>query len=95
MTSIVCTLELIRYPIDPDDFLGVICPDCRGHVVMYQPDERRPDRLLGACGSCSAWFLMAPAAAAMVRLPDDKALGGCQAAPAQPGAAALVVQHGE
>ncbi len=76
MTSIVCTLERIGCHCDTEDFLGVICPDCRSHVVIHQPDERRPDRLLGTCESCSAWFLIAPSVATMLRLPDDAVLGG-------------------
>jgi hypothetical protein len=57
--------------------------------VIHQPDERRPDRLLGTCGSCSAWFLMAPTAAAMLRLPDEGALESHQAPPPRLVAAAL------
>jgi hypothetical protein len=95
MTSIACTLQVTRCPLDAEDFLCVTCPDCCGSVVIHQPDERRPDRLLGTCGSCSAWFLIAPAAASMVRLPDEAALDGPRTASPQPVAAALVGEQGE
>jgi hypothetical protein len=92
MTSNVCTLELIRCPFEAEDYLGVVCPDCHSPVVIHQPDEWRPDRLLGTCGSCSAWYLIAPAVSTMVRLPDDEAFGGSTAASPRPAKAVLAAR---
>lgn len=95
MTSIVCTLERIRCPNDTDDFLGVVCPDCHGHVVIHQPDERRPDRLLGTCESCFAWFLLTPRAAVLLRLPEDAVLDEPPDSAASPARAAVAVPRGD
>ena len=52
----------------------VQCPDCKEALDMHQPDERSPERLLGTCQGCSAWFLidMMPEEATwmVVTLPD-------------------------
>jgi hypothetical protein len=74
MTSIQLALEVIRLPLDPDDFSEIDCPDCHGPIMIHQPDERFPDRLIGTCDSCSAWFLFGACAGIMVRLPDEDAL---------------------
>lgn len=37
---------------------GVRCPDCEAGLVLHQPDEWNPDRLLGVCEECSRWFLL-------------------------------------
>jgi hypothetical protein len=94
MTSINCTLKLVRCPAGAEDLLGVQCPECLGHLVVHQPDERRPDRLLATCECCSTWYLVAMASAMMVRLPDEEALSGSPAASPRHGLAALVGRNG-
>lgn len=93
MTSIICTLELIRCPLDTEHLLDVICPDCGSPIIIHQPDERLPDRLLGTCASCSAWYLIFPAAAAIVRLPEEEALDGSREGRPPRASAVLVGQH--
>jgi hypothetical protein len=58
----------------------VECPGCQGHVALHQPDVRRPDRLLGACESRPAWYLIDAAADLMARLPDLASRGDAPAA---------------
>ena len=74
MPSILLALDLIRLRLDRDDPWEVACPDCHDHLVVHQPDEQRPERLLGTCPSCSAWYLIDATASVMVRLPDEDAL---------------------
>lgn len=35
-----------------------LCPDCLSELDRSQPDPARPDRVLGACTGCGAWFLL-------------------------------------
>jgi len=76
MTAIRLALDIIRLHPDPEAPSEVACPDCRGVLELHQPDQRLPERLLGTCPRCSAWFLIDTAAAAMARLPDPDALRG-------------------
>jgi hypothetical protein len=50
------------------------CPHCEDPLDLHQPDSAQPDRLLGTCPDCRAWFLIAPQARLMVRLPDHDTL---------------------
>jgi hypothetical protein len=74
MTSRSLALELIPLPTDFEDHSEVSCPACCDGLVIHQPDQQQPARLLGICPSCSAWFLIDSVAAVMVRLPDDDGL---------------------
>ena len=94
MTSLHSALELIPCAGDAEDLLHVTCPDCRSSIMIHQPDERQPDRLLGVCVSCFAWFLMAPGAVVMVRLPDEEALGGFRIASPPEASAVLADRRG-
>jgi hypothetical protein len=74
MTSIQLALQLIRLRLDSEDFSEIDCPDCQGPMMIHQPDEDLPDRLIGTCESCTVWFLIAASAKLMARLPDEDAL---------------------
>ena len=80
MTSIRLVLDVIRPQIDGDDLAGFTCTGCRGDLAIHQPDVRLPDRLLGTCDSCSAWYLIDAAAVLMVRLPDQDTLRAARTA---------------
>jgi hypothetical protein len=75
MTSILLALDPIPTPSDPENPSDIACSGCHDRIMIHQPDERLPDRLLGACDSCRAWFLIDAVAAVMIRLPDRDALG--------------------
>src|SRR4051794_36713244 len=34
------------------------CRDCLTTLNLHQPDEGRPDQLLGTCADCGAWYLI-------------------------------------
>ncbi len=76
MTSIVLSLDLIRLTTDPDDPLVPVVPraSCPGSLVLHQPDEDMPDRLLGTCKECRTWFLVDGDTELMVKLPDETTL---------------------
>lgn len=74
MTSIILSLDLIRFLSDPDNPHIVECPSCVDPLTLHQPDENLPDRLLGICPECRAWFLIDGASEVMVKLPDGSFL---------------------
>ena len=78
MTSISVDLDLIRLTSSPFDCLMIPCPSCDDRLVIHQPDEQSPDRLLGTCEGCRDWFLLDEAGEVMVRLPNLEALRGTQ-----------------
>jgi hypothetical protein len=74
MTSVFLSLDLIRLTTDSDDPLAVQCASCHGALVLHQPDEELPSRLLGTCQECRTWFLIDGDAELMVKLPDENML---------------------
>lgn len=62
------------------DFDAVGCPECSGRMVIHQPDEREPERLLGTCRSCRGWFLVDAVGGTMLRLPGEEAIRGVRSA---------------
>jgi hypothetical protein len=76
MTSIHLALDLIRLDADPDERSRRKCPRCDNDLMVHQPDEQWPDRLLGACAECRSWFLIDVDGKVMVRLPDENDLRG-------------------
>jgi hypothetical protein len=74
MTSTPLALERLRLPHGAGVVSGVECPGCGIELEIHQPDKQSPDRLLGACACCAAWYLIDAAAAVMCRLPDQDQL---------------------
>jgi uncharacterized protein YbaR (Trm112 family) len=74
MTSVVLSLNLIRFLSDPDSLHVIECPGCGDSLTVHQPDENLPDRLLGTCPDCRTWFLIDGATEVMVKLPDESIL---------------------
>ena len=75
MTSILLALDSLRLNLDPEDPTAMACPSCPACLLLHQPDPELPDRLLGTCSECQAWFLIHAAAEVMVRLPGADELG--------------------
>lgn len=48
----------------------VLCAHCQEVLDQHQPDSERPERLLGTCSDCGAWYLIDGCAGVMYRLPD-------------------------
>jgi hypothetical protein len=54
MNKPVITLPLARF----EDVARAGCPRCGAPLDLHQPDPERPERLLGTCARCGAWFLL-------------------------------------
>jgi hypothetical protein len=50
------------------------CAGCGGDLELHQPDADRPDRLLGTCPECGAWFLVDGETRAVHALPDVRSM---------------------
>jgi hypothetical protein len=74
MTPILFSLERIRLTSDPRHPTVVQCASCHDSLVLYQPDEDLPHRLLGTCLECRTWFLIDGDTTVMVKLPDESDL---------------------
>src|SRR5690349_13359211 len=72
MTSFPLSLVPIRATGDPSE---VECPGCQNHLMIHQPEVKRPDRLLATCATCGAWSLIDAAAGLIVLLPDVTSRG--------------------
>ncbi len=35
-----------------------VCRECGSDLDLHQPDTDLPERLLGTCGACKAWYLI-------------------------------------
>lgn len=66
MKSRLALFDRIRFECDDE----VLCACCQGVLDRHQPDDERPERLLGTCPRCSSWFLIDAAARVMYLLPD-------------------------
>jgi hypothetical protein len=74
MTSILLSLDRIRITSDPEHPLLVQCSSCHDFLMLHQPDEDTPQRLLGTCPECRTWFLIDGHTDVMVKLPDENIL---------------------
>lgn len=63
--------ERIRFEVASE----VLCTRCHEPLERHQPDEERPDRLLGTCRGCGAWYLLLLDREVMITLPDWETLG--------------------
>lgn len=71
MSTIDSALEVIRLISEAEDFSEIACPECGGRLVIHQPDERLPERLLGTCRSCTGWFVIDAVGGMALRLPHE------------------------
>jgi hypothetical protein len=45
--------------LDPDELVPqALCLRCEGPLDRHQPDVQQPDRVLGTCPTCGAWYLL-------------------------------------
>jgi len=69
------TLTASRHTFSPDSPLMVACVDCKSGLDVHQPDMAQPERLLGTCEQCGAWYLLACRAdrrdMVVMRLPEE------------------------
>ena len=48
----------------------VLCTGCDASLDIHQPDPESPDRFLGTCPDCGAWFLIDDQVHLMILVPD-------------------------
>jgi hypothetical protein len=48
-----------------EPMLEIPCPGCRQFLAVHMPDPNLPERLLGTCAACKAWYVMDAAAGVM------------------------------
>ena len=71
---------MMRAPLAPFERIGievaseVVCVRCQSTLERHQPDEEQPDRLLGTCPGCGAWYLIDLVTAVMIALPVSELL---------------------
>jgi hypothetical protein len=68
MNTPLALFERIRFELASE----VLCARCQVVLVRHQPDEEQPDRLLGTCDGCGAWFLLDLTNSVMIALPDTE-----------------------
>lgn len=76
--EIVAVPLQVRLATDPVGSNAGCCDSCRGPLVLHQPDEKAPNRLLGVCSGCGAWMLIEMLSdnghCLVVQLPDPQTL---------------------
>jgi hypothetical protein len=70
MTIPLSTFERIHFECSDE----VLCARCQTPLDRHQPDVDLPDRLLGTCCGCRAWYLIDDRLRIMFSLPDVRAL---------------------
>ncbi len=53
----------------------VLCTGCDAVLDIHQPDTECPDRFLGTCPECGAWFLIDDQVHLMIPVPDLRLIG--------------------
>jgi hypothetical protein len=56
-------------PVRFEDPVEVLCACCQEPLERHQPDPGQPDRQLGTCTQCPAWFLIDARKGVMYLLP--------------------------
>jgi hypothetical protein len=45
-------------PVSDEGIEPPVCRECEVDLNVHQPDEGRPEHLLGTCPCCGAWYLI-------------------------------------
>lgn len=59
LQSLDVTLEVRTVPFGPEGLSPSGCLQCNGPLTIHQPDADDPDRLMGSCDDCGAWYAFA------------------------------------
>lgn len=59
LRSLDVTLEVRTIPFGPEGLCPSGCLQCQGPLTIHQPDADDPDRLMGSCDDCGAWYAFA------------------------------------
>jgi len=76
MDSVFVSLDLIRLPFRIEDPTQIICTRCYAELARHQLDIKLPDRMIGTCECCKAWYLIDLEEGVMVLLPDERDIRG-------------------
>ena len=52
------TLRMTELAISAEGLESPFCLDCNIRLEVHQPDELRPEHLLGSCVGCGGWYLI-------------------------------------
>jgi hypothetical protein len=78
MKHVRLTLTAARLTWRTDSTFELDCLECGTELDVHQPDLEQPDRLLGTCEACGAWYLLtclpAQGEVHLLALPTDSAL---------------------
>ncbi len=73
--TIAVSLTAVRYSTLPENYDEGRCLACDGPLDLHQLDLSSPDRIVGLCELCGAWYMMdlipGTDEAVMVALPDS------------------------
>jgi hypothetical protein len=56
---VTVAIPIFRIPHRSEQGLPEHCAECGGTLDVTQPDAAEPDHLLGTCGDCGAWYVLA------------------------------------
>jgi hypothetical protein len=52
------TCQVTPLTIRDGELEPALCRDCQARLNTHQPDEDRPEHLLGTCPECGKWYLI-------------------------------------
>jgi len=64
--SPLAPFQRIRFEVASE----ILCSRCHSVLERHQPDAGQPDRLIGTCDDCGAWYLLDLVNSVMIALPD-------------------------
>src|SRR5262249_37198314 len=76
MISISLTVDRFQPVPVAEHATAMACPRCHACLLIHQPDQHLPDRLLATCDECRTWFLIHAAVGVILRLPNEEDLEG-------------------
>ena len=50
-------MNLLEVAPDRSRLRDVRCPGCGSALILHQPDQELPDRLLATCPGCRSWYV--------------------------------------
>ena len=56
--QISTTWTVIVIEVAANGLVSPRCQKCEAELTVHQPEETRPDQLLGTCSGCGAWHLI-------------------------------------
>jgi hypothetical protein len=73
-TAVSVPVSPLEMAVDYSADYKVSCLACQAPLELHLPQQNRPERLLGTCGACGAWYLLDCVASAILLLPQSQSL---------------------